>query len=136
MEAQVRKKIKVKRFELNRTIFRFREDGIVHIIFKKNQTIDLEDFHEGIELIRKTGKGKKFLYLYEPDENSDITPELRKYASSDKANKYTIADAIVVNRLSQKIIANFYLKFHKPVKPTAVFLNKKEAIKWLLAHKK
>jgi len=130
-----KKIIKVKRYELRKTVFRFREDGIVEIIFKKNQTIDLDDFYEGIELIRKVGNGKPFLYLYNPEENSDITPELRKFASSAKANKYTIADAIVVNRLSQKILANFYLKFHKPVKPTAVFFNKKEAIKWLLTHK-
>ncbi|MFZ5552197.1 MAG: hypothetical protein ACOZCO_03705 [Bacteroidota bacterium] len=103
----------------------------MHIIFKKDQSIDLEDFFAGLELIKKVGKGKKFLYLYDPEENSDVTPELRKYVSSDNANKYTIADAILVNRLSQKIIANFYLKFHKPIMPTAVFLHKKEAIKWL-----
>lgn len=132
----VRIKVMVKSYELKKTMFKFRDDGIVHIIFKKNQTIDLEDFYEGIELIKKVGKGKPFLYLYDPEENSDVTPELRKYVSSNKANKYTIADAIVVSRLSQKIIANFYLKFHKPVKPTAVFLKKKEAIAWLLNHKK
>ena len=47
--------------------------------------------------------------------------------------KYTIADAIIVSNLAQKILINFYLKFNKPPKPSQAFNSEEQAINWLLS---
>jgi len=51
---------------------------------------------------------------------------------SKSGSKYKIADAFIIHTLSQKIIANFYLKIQKPVVPTKFFSNSMDAEKWLL----
>lgn len=39
--------------------------------------------------------------------------------------------AIIVRSISERLFANYYLKFKKPVRPTKVFTNPKVAEEWL-----
>ncbi|MFN5418511.1 MAG: hypothetical protein ACK5B9_15745 [Flavobacteriia bacterium] len=59
--------------------------------------------------------------LFEFEPNVDFATEVREWASAPDGNKNTIADALVISSLPHKILANFYLKFNKPVKPTKIF---------------
>lgn len=54
-----------------------------------------------------------------------------KHLAQNKNNPYSKADAFVISSLAQKIIANFYLKFSSPERPTKFFKEKGEAIIWL-----
>lgn len=119
------------KYELKRTIFDFRPDGIVHVRFRDWETITLDDYFEGIELMQSLGKTDKYLFLYESGENSLVSDDLRRAAASSENNQYTIADAYVVRSLAQKIIGNFYVRFNKPVRPTRMFNTLEDAIAWL-----
>ena len=46
-------------------------------------------------------------------------------------NKNAIAKAIVLNNLGMRIIANFFLKFNKPVREHRIFDNELDAYFWL-----
>lgn len=118
------------RYELKRTVFTFR-DPFIEVFLKDNQTISMDDYFEGLELIRSVRPNGRFCFLYVLGDFSQISSELRNFAASSKANKHTIADAVVINSLSQRIMANFYIRFNKPIRPTKVFTDRKLAEEWL-----
>ena len=41
------------------------------------------------------------------------------------------AQALVVSNLPSKLLANFFIKYHKPVNPTKIFSDYDEALNWL-----
>jgi len=44
---------------------------------------------------------------------------------------YACAEAYLTKTIGHKIIGNVYMKFNKPGRPTKIFTDKDEAIKWL-----
>lgn len=112
-------------------IFILRNDGIVHYKIKKNTMILLNDIMEHFHYFEKKYAGQKFLNIYEFEENAEIDDDARKWASDPEGNSFTIADAFVIQSMAQKLLGNFYLTFHKPVKPTKLFNNFEDALLWL-----
>lgn len=111
--------------------FTLRKDGIVHYKMKANCLIMLPDVMKHFNVFKEKYAGQAFLNLYEFEENSEIDDEVRKWAADPSGNNFTIADAFVIQSMAQKMIGNFYLTFHKPVKPTKLFNNVEDALKWL-----
>ena len=109
------------------------DDGIVHVKYKDEIEVDVEAVKKHIEAIIKLANGQEVCVLLDArNVNSQVTSEAREYASTNKEYENTRkAYAIVVNSLANKLVANFYIKFNKPAKPSRVFNNKKEAMDWL-----
>lgn len=116
--------------------FKMRNDGIVHYRIKSGCTLTLTDIMEQYEYFASKYAGKQFLNVYEFEENADIDDNARKWASDPKGNNFTIADAFVIQSMAQKMIGNFYITFHKPVKPTKLFNDLESALKWLHSFEK
>ena len=57
--------------------------------------------------------------------------ELMKELSKNKNNPYSVADAFVISSISQKLLANFYLKVTNPERPSQFFSTDIDAKKWL-----
>jgi hypothetical protein len=108
------------------------KNGIMNVIFKDNRLITLNDVKEVNEWVASLGN-HKYLNLMEGAYNTDIDAIVREYAASEKENKYTIADAMVISTSAHKLITDFYVKVNKPYKPTRIFNNRDEAINWLLS---
>ena len=53
------------------------------------------------------------------------------HLSKNENDPYSKADAFVINSISQKIMANFYLKIARPERPTKFFNTRDDAMKWL-----
>ena len=109
------------------------ENGLIHYFIKPNSHLTFDDITSITEFSDKKGFNGKYLNLYEFGENSDANNDVRSWAAKDSGNHHTVADAFVINSLAQKMIADFYLKFHKPERPTKVFNNREKAVKWLLS---
>jgi hypothetical protein len=110
------------------------DNRIYHIKTNKNTQITMETVHRGQAFVDSIGGGK-FFNLYEFDAFSDVSPEVREFAASKTGNHHTIGDAIVISSFSQKILADFYLRFNKPAMPTKVFNDVVKASEWLLSLK-
>jgi hypothetical protein len=106
--------------------------GIFQIAMKEHETIHLEDTKEirwlKLELCGNVPAPNLFLMrkFSIPDH------EARAYASTKESALYRSAEALVIYSLAQKLVANFYLRFNKPIVPTRFFQDEEEAIKWLL----
>ncbi len=66
-----------------------------------------------------------------PGTDTSATKEVRDLANSPEAAKYTKAQAIVVDNLAHRIMANFIMKFYKAGIIVRVFSERKKAEDWL-----
>ena len=96
-----------------------------------NIEIDLKDVNENYDAALKLTAGKKFLSLVIVSPFTTITKEARELANKEIMYKNTVAQAIIVQSLANRLLANFIVKFYKPFCPVKLFKNKEDAIVWL-----
>lgn len=113
-----------------------RPDGILLITIKPEELFSVSDYRELMDAAQSIGKGEKFLNLIIVGAHTVPDHDSRSLSTSEKGSKYKLADAFVISSLSQKLIANFYMNFHKPYVPTHFFNDEKKAIEWLLTFNK
>ncbi|MBI4931566.1 MAG: hypothetical protein HY841_12425 [Bacteroidetes bacterium] len=92
--------------------------------------ITLADVKEQIEAAIKISDGKDFAVILDGGLTLDVCDEAMTYAARYKDERWK-AFAIVVRSLSERLFANYYLMFKKPVRPTKVFTTPAGAEKWL-----
>ncbi len=114
-----------------KTIVSLIENNIIHIHLKSNQEIALNDAEEVLESMGIVGGGKKFPVFIDAGEFVSVDDDVRAFSASKVGNIYTVADAIAIDNVAQKLLANFYLKNDHPKVPTKIFNNKHDALAWL-----
>ena len=108
-----------------------RSDGIMRIELHPEDEFTVNDTLEIIETVKRIGGGKKFPNLITTKGYINIDKNARALSASEDGNLYTIVDAIVTNSSALKLIADFYISFNKPVKPTRIFSSEEKAVEWL-----
>jgi hypothetical protein len=121
----------IDKVELPASVVSLRSDGIIEFALKSNTTLNISDAKSIVDATEKLGGGKKFPLLISAGNFTLVDTEVRYYAASPEANRFTIASGIVVNNLAQKLLGNAYIKFNKPPTPTRLFTKEEEAVKWL-----
>lgn len=116
--------------DLEDVTFYLFENRIFYVVIKKNRMVTMEIIKAGYEFLDDHGGGT-FYNIYQFESFADANPEVRTWASNDSGNHYTIIDAIIISGFAQKILADFYIKFNRPVKPTRIFTNLKSAVAWV-----
>ena len=81
--------------------------------------------------------GGKFFSIIDGTKGyATLTNEALAYSAKDeKLAEHRLAQAIVVDTLSLSMIANFYLKFKKPLRPVKIFDKMHKAHRWLESKK-
>ena len=105
-----------------------RKDNIIQIQMKDNFDCNLDDAKKIVECIIHLSNNKKYPLLSIYGEDNNFSAETKSFIAS---HQNTTADALVSNNILFNLIANFYLKFNKPVRPTRLFSNVDKAIEWL-----
>jgi hypothetical protein len=83
------------------------------------------------DIVESSGGGKKMRVITVIRRFNVISPEGRDWSASDEGQKFTMANAIVVESVAAKIGANFYVRFANPATPTRVFNDLPSAVKWI-----
>ncbi len=110
---------------------RMRSDGIIEFENKDVDEMTLEHIYSANEAAAKISNYTPSLNLIILKNFVNVSPEARSYAASEESNKYTIADAFIIESQALKIVGNFYIRFNKPKRPTKIFNTELEALKWL-----
>lgn len=118
------------KINLSHTLLVLRDDDVIQMDCD-NHYYTLSDLKEINEALTTLAGGKRKLLLVIANEFSDIDKDSREYMATDESTQHSIAEAYVIKSLSQKIIANFYLRINKPKVPTMIFTNLSSAEKWL-----
>lgn len=119
----------LKEKDIPEALIKLRSDGIIHVHYKKNVTIDIETREMMREIYRELAPGKKLNYIFSADNGVTFTKEARE--NSNEANSPIASYAIIANNLAYRLVANFYLKVTKPAVPYRIFSSVKEAVAWL-----
>jgi len=117
-------------------------------LIKVNEYTVLVELYEGSDITNDTVielrdkaislfNGGKFFSIIDGTKGyATLTNEaLALSANDEKLAEHRIVQAIVVNTLSLSMIANFYLKFKKPLRPVKIFDKMHKATKWLESKK-
>jgi len=107
---------------------------LITIKYKDNIEVGIEEAKLLIEKILCFVNKKRFSVLSDAtDITSSMDASARRYiAEHDEVNGLVDAHAIVVNGLSVRIIAQFYIKLNKRKHPRKIFSNLNEAKDWIL----
>lgn len=124
-------KEKVISKELKSCIVSLIGDDIIEFAVKEGCEVELTDVKEMVLTAGELGGGKMFKNLIIAGEYSSMTSEATQYMKSDEAHRYTIADAIVIDSLAQRILGNFYLGIVNKKRPSKLFNSKEKALGWL-----
>ena len=117
-------------------------------LIKINAFILVVKFYDGCEVTRENAveirdmaislfNGGKFFSIIDGTKGyATLTNEALAYSAKDeKLAEHRLAQAIVVDTLSLSMIANFYLKFKKPLRPVKIFDKMHKAHRWLESKK-
>ena len=104
-------------------------EGFVHFKFKPDMFVELEDVLESYEIYKSLAEIKKRKVLIEFSKFTSVSNEGLKFSATSDLD--SIAEAIVINTLPQRITARFYTKVNTKNHPVQYFSSKNEAINWL-----
>ena len=107
-----------------------RPDGIVMMDLRDNMKIEIVEISEFYNALAKLTGGKRCLLLVQTGQGSTSSREAREFAANYR-KKGIIAQAVIANNLAHKLLANFYLRFHKPSQPMQIFSTEEEGLHWL-----
>ncbi len=107
------------------------DNKIIRLKIFGNTIIGRTEAKEMNDTIGILSCGKEILVLITADEITQFNKGAMEFSASDEGLRYTLADALVVKSLAQRITANFYLAVNAPKKPSRIFNSEEEAIEWL-----
>ncbi len=114
----------------------FTEDDIVRVVIEPNAHIEHEDLDRNHEIFKENLKQRRvpFIIIFGKFSTSDKQSR-EKFAHEERAN-YKLMEALVLNTLAHKLVANFHVNFYSPKYPTRIFATEKAAIKWIQENRK
>lgn len=109
------------------------DEGIVWMKFKKDTQFDKDHLDELFILWEKVTQGKKCLFVIDLRTSYASIPVnfLQQMSLDPRAGKWKKAEAILIDSLSLRLMANFYKKLDSNPIPIEVFTMEENAIKWL-----
>jgi hypothetical protein len=106
-------------------------EGILRIAVLEDAEIDIEEAKENFDSAVKLSGGKSMLKLVDARAFFTMTKKARDFAASRETNEHNIARAVIVHSLANRLLVNFFIRFHKPKSPLRMFSSEAEALKWL-----
>lgn len=105
---------------------------IIRIDGKEGEYIELEDAVKMREANLELTNGEPFcLIMNGVNSYYTYSPEVKKLFAGEEYCKLRKATAFVINSLSTRLMASFYININKPLTPTQIFSSEEEAINWL-----
>jgi hypothetical protein len=122
-----------KHIELAKAHLYLLDDGFTSITFKDKVNFELEDAIELDNYTYDWVNGSSFVTLVDARNiRSNMSHKARDYfAKNEKITNIRKGQAIVVNSLHIKLLANFYMNFHKPSDPVKIFTDYDKAKDWI-----
>lgn len=110
------------------------KNGIVYYRASADDVYDVADMKAMLDLMEEANQGKPFKLLMLLNEHEFLmTKEARNFFNEyEKAARVIIAEAVVINSISTRILYNLLTLLHKPQFPFKAFTNEDDAVKWLL----
>ncbi len=106
-----------------------RHDLVVVNLYE-NAVIEIDQVNELYNCLNDFMQLKPYLMLVIPGNGTTYSMEAQKYAARLE-DKDVLAQAIVVDNLAQRLLANFYIKVNRPGRNVKVFSSLVVGMAWL-----
>jgi hypothetical protein len=106
------------------------EGGIVYFVYKPNSVVSLEAARKIVDDRIKFQKQKDFPIYCDIRGMKSADKDARNYLAKE-GSSYARAVAVVVDSPMSKIIGNIYLGLNKPITPSRLFTDEKDAVEYL-----
>ena len=125
----------IRTIELEFCCISLREDGIIENRFNYDTPYEIDAIHmkEIAAAIHDLSDGSPKPLMSIAGLYGSITPEARK-VNINPSGEYTMALALVIRELPQRLLANFYFKVKSVEYPVKTFRSEEEASAWLIQH--
>lgn len=107
-------------------------DNIIRVLIKRGKEVKLEHAQNMLDWL-KSNELSNLKTLILPELGASIDHEIRDHMTSKSRIETVIADAIVITNFAHQLVANFYMRYHKPQIPTKIFRTEQKALEWLKA---
>ncbi len=112
------------------------KDDISWLVFAQDAEISREDMIEIISMSTRNHNGVESLkVLVDIRGIESFSLEARQYAASAHLKDIYSCMALVASTPATKLLGNFFVRFHKPPRPTKIFDTVEEAKNWLMNFK-
>ncbi len=115
----------------------FWDNGIIFIKINDSCEVDLIDSKAQYNFLLSKYNGKnKHRILVDTGRFTTISKEAREFSQLPESNEMTLATAVIVRSLAQRIVINFIISvIHQQTMKMKMFDKREKAIEWLLAQK-
>lgn len=111
--------------------FKRGDDNILYIECLPKTTMTIEEGYLSTKNASELIKGEPIPMLCDLTNVVKMSQECRKHFSGPAHAQVFSKCALLITSPISRIIGNFFLGANKPLKPTRLFTNKEEALKWL-----
>lgn len=111
--------------------FILREDNIVQIECHPNTMMTLEEGRLSTKVVGEMINGNPLPLLCDLTNVVKMTQDCRKHFAGPEHAAVFSRCALIVRSPLSKIIGNFFLGANKPLRPTRLFNNVEDGLKWL-----
>lgn len=111
------------------------DDIIIIDWFKSLKEIKTHHIKEIVNTVGELGNEAKLPVFTMTFDFISISAEAKEYTASPEAEKYSLANAVLIDNLAKALVFNFYLKLNKPTVPTKAFTKIEDGLAWLNACK-
>lgn len=106
-------------------------EGILRIKVIEGAHIDVQALKEDGAVNLELTNHQPALAVYDSRGFFTIEPEAREYLRSGIVDPTRLATAVITDRLSTKLLVNFFIRFNKPSTPMKMFTCEEKALQWL-----
>jgi len=112
-------------------------NGIIELIWDESiDEVALDHMWMVRDAVKDLGKGEKMPMYIVTHGFLRINKKAKLFAASAEGQKYTLANAVLVDNPGKRILFNFFMLFFKPATPIKPVSNQEEAFASLLEMKK
>lgn len=122
-----------KKEDLGFVCYELREDDLVIVTIADDLMIDLEKATLMDAAMRKITQEQPKKILVLNGKYTSATTEAREFLASRAKLKQIEKCSVIIHSLSQRILANFFIKVNKPPFPIRFFTSLDAAEKWLVS---
>ena len=113
--------------------FSMLEKNILLVVMKEDAVVDLPETKEHYRVTMQLTAGERYAVLVDARFYATITEEAKEFSSNPDKYTHVIRQAIVIESLASRILANFLIQFFKRNKNVEMklFTNYSLAMNWL-----
>lgn len=125
-------KLKVlQEIQLKSALIRLIDEDIIEVHTTPEHETLIEDVEEiNVTVKKMLGDNNHYIVVF-VGHGSTSSKSTREYAAKESFRKNVIAEAIIIDNLATRILANMYMKFARPKQKIKVVGSRSEAMDWI-----